>query len=122
MTTTLGVDIAALDRELNEMILEGDALEAFEKFYADECVMQDQGFEPWVGKDLNRDREKDFFAKLTEVRAFALKETGVGDGVTFSIWENDYTHEEWGDMKYTQVAVRHWNEDGQIVKERFYRG
>ena len=122
MTTTLGVGIAKLDDELNEMILEGDALEAFEKFYAEDVVMQDQGFEPWVGKDLNREREKDFFSKLTEVRAFALKETGVGEGVTFSIWENDYTHEEWGDMQYTQVAVRHWNEDGEIVKERFYRG
>ena len=115
-------DIAALDRELNEMILEGKALEAFEKFYASECVMQDQGFDPWVGKELNREREKDFFSKLTEVRAFELKETAVGDNVSFSIWNNDYTHAEWGEMKYTQVAVRHWNDEGKIVKERFYRG
>ena len=122
MTTATGVDIATLDRELNEMILEGRALEAFEKFYAEECVMKDQGFEPWVGKDVNREREKAFFSQLTEVRAFDLREVGVGDDVTFSIWENDYTHEEWGDMQYTQVAVRHWNEDGKIVKERFYRG
>ncbi|HSM04038.1 MAG TPA: nuclear transport factor 2 family protein [Longimicrobiales bacterium] len=122
MTTATGVDIATLDRELNEMILEGRALEAFEKFYAEECVMKDQGFEPWVGKDVNREREKAFFAQLTEVRAFDLREVGVGDDVTFSIWENDYTHEEWGDMQYTQVAVRHWNDEGKIVKERFYRG
>ena len=121
MQTMVEQDIATLDAELNQMILEGDALEAFEKFYAEDVVMKDQGFDAWEGKDLNREREKDFFSKLTEVRAFELRETGVGESTTFSVWFNDYTHEEWGDMTYTQVAVRHW-EDGQIVKERFYRG
>ena len=113
--------IAELDAELNQMIMNGQILEGFEKFYADSCVMQDQGFEPWVGKELNREREKDFVGKVTEFRAGQVTQTGVGDGVTFSIWHFDYTHEEWGDVKYDQVAVRHWK-DRKIVNERFYRG
>lgn len=121
MDATTTRTIAELDAELNEMIQNGQILEAFEQFYANDCVMQDQGFEPWVGKDLNRDREKDFFSKLTEVRAFDLRESSAGEDVSFSIWFNDYTHAEWGEMKYEQVAVRHWK-DGKIVKERFYRG
>ena len=32
-------DIAALERELNEMIASGQATEAFEKSYADDVVM-----------------------------------------------------------------------------------
>lgn len=120
MESTL-VSVAELDAELNRMILEGNALDAFEKFYAEDVVMIDQGFEPWVGKDLNRDREKDFFSKLTEVRAFDLRESSAEEDVSFSIWYNDYTHAEWGELKYEQVAVRHWK-DGKIVKERFYRG
>ncbi|UCC24664.1 MAG: nuclear transport factor 2 family protein [Gemmatimonadales bacterium] len=120
MESTL-IPVAELDAELNRMILEGNALEAFEKFYAEDVVMIDQGFEPWEGKDLNREREEDFFSKLTEVRAFELKETAAGDDVSFSIWNNDYTHAEWGEMEYVQVAVRRWR-DGQIVEERFYRG
>ena len=121
METTLTRPIAELDAELNQMILEGKALEAFEKFYADECVMIDPGFEPFVGKELNREREQDFFSKITEFRAGELKESAVSDNVTFSIWHFDYTHSEWGDVKYDQVAVRHWK-DGKIVNERFYRG
>ena len=115
------IAIAELDAELNRMILEGKALDAFEKFYADNCVMKDMGFDPWEGKTLNREREQDFFSKITDFRAGELKETGVGDGVTFSTWHFDYTHAEWGDVKYDQVAVRYW-EDGKIVLERFYRG
>ena len=121
METQVMRPIAELDAELNQMILEGQALEAFEKFYADTCVMIDQGFEPWEGKELNRNREQDFFSKITDFRAGELKDSAVGDGVTFSTWHFDYTHSEWGDQKYDQVAVRHWR-DGKVTQERFYRG
>ena len=120
METTTAT-LAELENELNQMILGGQILEAFEKFYANECVMMDQGFEPWVGKELNREREQDFVSKITDFRAGELKESAVGEGVTFSTWHFDYTHAEWGEVKYDQVAVRYW-ENGQVVKERFYRG
>lgn len=121
MESTVTRTLAELDAELNQMILEGQIVEAFEKFYADSCTMRDQGFEPWVGKELNREREKDFVGKITDFRAGQLIDSAVGDGVTFSTWHFDYTHAEWGDVKYDQVAVRHW-ENGQVVSERFYRG
>ena len=121
MEAVITAPVAELDAQLNRMILEGQALEAFEQFYADNCVMIDQGFEPWKGKELNRQREQDFFSNITDFRAGELRQTGTGQDVTFSTWHFDYTHAEWGDMKYDQVAVRHW-EDGKIVQERFYRG
>ena len=121
MESTIASPIAELDAELNQMILEGRALEAFDKFYAEGCVMIEQGMEPFAGKALNRKREEDFFGKITDFRAGDLKDVAVGDGVTFSTWHFDYTHAEWGDVKYDQVAVRHW-EDGQVVSERFFKG
>ncbi len=33
-------DVATLERELNQMILSGKAMEAFEKFYADDAITQ----------------------------------------------------------------------------------
>ena len=70
---------------------------------------------------MNREREQDFFSKITAFRPGELKSAAVGDDVSFSTWHWDYTHADWGDVKYDQVAVRHWV-DGKIVKERFYRG
>ena len=113
--------IAELDAELNEMILDGKALEAFEQFYADDCVMIEHGMDPFIGKAFNREREKDFFAKVTEFRTAQLKQAAVTEHVSFSIWHYDYTHADWGDVKYDQVAVRKWR-DGLIAEERFYRG
>ena len=119
--STATMTLAELEKDLNTMIQEGKILEAFEQFYAENCVMQDQGFEPWVGKEVNREREKDFVSKITDFRQGEMIESVVGDDVTMSRWQFDYTHEEWGEVEYEQVAVRHW-ENGRIVKERFYRG
>jgi hypothetical protein len=33
-------DVVTLEHELNQMILSGKAMEAFEKFYADDVIMQ----------------------------------------------------------------------------------
>jgi len=45
----------------------------------------------------------------------------VGDNVTMVQWKNDYTHKEWGERRYTQVAVQEWK-DGKIVREQFLYG
>jgi hypothetical protein len=78
--------------DLNSLVLSGKAIEAFDKYYDDSIVMQENTEEPMVGKELNRKREVEFFSSIT-------------DGV----------------RKYTQVAVQTWK-DGKIVKEQFFYG
>ena len=48
--------VKQLEQELNQMILSGKALEAFEKFYADDLVMQENDQPPRIGKAANRER------------------------------------------------------------------
>ena len=45
-TSAANVEVAALDQALNEAILSGKALEAFERYYADDVVMQENSVEP----------------------------------------------------------------------------
>ena len=110
-----------LVEDLNSMILEGRALEAFEKYYAEDVVMQENELPPTIGKAANREREKEFFSNLVELRGADVKAVAVGDDVTMVEWFFDYTHKEWGRRTYHQVAVQRWK-DGKIVHERFYYG
>lgn len=112
--------LAALEDELNSMILAGEILDAFEKFYADDCALQEGNEAPLVGKDANREREKFFVEGIIEFRGATLHDVAVGEGVTISVWHFDYTHREWGSHTYDQVAVRHWR-DGEVVRERFFK-
>src|SRR3954465_8699478 len=88
-------------QELNNMVLSGNALEALEKFYHDDVSMQENNNPPTVSKEANRQREKEFFDSLTEFRGAEVKGLGVGDNLSFVIWNYDYTHKEWGVRNYS---------------------
>ena len=105
--------------ELNALILQGKILEAFDKFYANDVVMQENENAPRVGKVANRAFEEAFVGNLTAFRGAEVKAVAVGDGVAMVEWFMDYTHKEWGDKKSMQVSVQHWK-DGKIVSEKFY--
>lgn len=112
-------ELQELDDELNSMILSGQAMDAFEKFYAEDISMQENSDEPFVGKDLNRKREQEFFASVEEFHGTGISGAGVGDDKTFcEIWM-DVTFKGGQRMKLQQVAVRTWK-DGLVSQERFY--
>jgi hypothetical protein len=104
---------------LNQMILEGKILEAFEKFYADGVVMQDNDYPVRVGKDVNRQYEEAFVGGLTAFRGAKVLNTIISDDIAVVEWWMDFTHKDYGDRNYTQVAVQRWK-NGQIVEEKFY--
>jgi len=114
-------DIKTWVDDLNSMILQGKAMEAFEKYYADDVEMQENNFPPTVGKDANRQREIEFFAGITAFRGAHIHDVAFGPDVSMVVSSMDYSHKEYGERKYTQVAVQHWK-DGKIVKERFFYG
>jgi len=107
--------------DLNQLVLNGKALDAFDKYYHPDVVMQENESSPTIGKAANRKREEEFYGNITEFRGAEVKGTTVGDNLSSVIWSYDYTHKEWGVRKYTQVSVQHWK-DGLIVREQFFYG
>jgi len=112
-------DIATLDQKLNDQILSGDIMGAFEHFYADHVVMVEPGVEPHVGKEVNRTREQQFVDSVKEFHGAEVKAAAVSGDVTFSEWTMDITFQDGNRALLEQVAVRRWQDD-QVVHERFY--
>ncbi len=112
-------DVTALDAELNNMIVTGKALDAFEKFYADNCVMQENLDPPREGKQACRDYEIGFFSNIAEFRAGELLASAVGGDRSYSEWRFAAKLKDGSSFDNTQVAVRRWK-DGKVVWERFY--
>lgn len=105
--------------QLNQMISQGEIIEAFDLFYDDDVVMQENEENPIVGKAANRKREQDFFGAIIDFRGMRPKNVAIANDIAMTEWELDYTHKEWGDKKYSQVAVQQW-QSGRVVFERFY--
>jgi hypothetical protein len=115
-TTT---NLQANFEDIKNLVLQGKAMEAFEKYYGEDVVMQENESPATVSKAANRSRELDFFSKVTEFRGTEVKAVAYGDDVIISEWFVDYTHAEWGKVTHDQVSVQRW-QDGKVISERFY--
>ena len=108
-----------LDHALNQQVLAGDIMGAFEKYYAEDVVMQENSAEPIPGKAANRERELQFVNSIAEFHGASVLASAVNGDTSFSEWEMDVTFQGGFRVKMAQVAVRKWK-DGQVVRERFY--
>ena len=106
---------------LNQLVLEGKMLDAFDLYYHDAVAMQENTMPATVGKTANRERELEFLNNITDFRGAKVLSLAAGDNVSYVTWHYDYSHKEWGEKNYTQVSVQHWD-NGKIIKEHFFYG
>lgn len=112
-------DIAIPDQQLNQQILSGDALGAFEKYYAEDVVMQENEEAPRKGKATNRKFEKDFFDSVEQLHGGKVLASAVNGDTSFSEWEYDVTFKGGQRITLKQVSVRRWA-NGKVIHEKFY--
>lgn len=106
-------------KDLNDLVINGRMMEAFEKYYHEDVEMQENDNLPLAGKDANRRREQEFLSNIEEFRNASVEAVATSGDVSFVVWSYDYTHKEWGVKKYTQVSVQKWK-DGKIIHEQFF--
>ena len=92
--TATAASVQELDKQVNDDVLSGKAMEAFEKYYAEDVVMQENSEEPRRGKAANRKAEEEFFASVEAFNGGSVKASAVNGDVSFSEWEMDVTFGE----------------------------
>lgn len=110
-------------QDLNTMVQNGQLMEAFDKYYHHEVVMQENSDEPTIGKAANRERELAFqkhqMENLEQFHGAHVIAITEGENVTMVEWSFDMTMKGGARVKMDQIAVQKW-QDGQIINERFY--
>jgi hypothetical protein len=108
-------------RNIYKMLAEGKLLDAFEKYYHPDVVMEEATGEKRVGKEANRNFQKEFMNSIKQVH-------GTGVNAVTSDEKNAVTMvESWMDVTFSngdrtrmqEVAVQKWKGD-HIINERFY--
>jgi len=110
-------------QDIFHKLASGEALEAFDRYYADDVSMRENAGAATVGKAANREREIAFLSSVKEwksldVHAIAT-DGGPDDGVATIEYSFEFINTDDQPVKYEQVAVQRWK-DGQIASERFY--
>lgn len=106
---------------LYQMVGSGQIMDAFEKFYHEDVVMQEVGQDPRIGKGANREYEKNFVSSVKEIHGGGVDSitSDETNGITSVESWMDVTFQNGQRIKMEQVAVQYW-QDGLIIKEKFY--
>ena len=107
--------------DLNDLIMQGEALEAFEKFYHKDVVIQYNDETPIKGKEANRVLKENDLKSIRELKSAKPLKVTIGEQTTMVEWELNDEHTVYGERNYTQVAVQDWNQ-GLVIKEKLYCG
>jgi ketosteroid isomerase-like protein len=109
-------------QNLQKMMAEGQAWEAFEKYYHDDVhVIEMPTGEERKGKSAQRKAIEEWYNMLDEFHDGGVnsvcsdEENGIS---TAESWM-DVTFKDGNRMKMSEVAVQKWK-DGQIIEEKFY--
>jgi ketosteroid isomerase-like protein len=101
---------------------QGRVLDAFEAFYADDVVMQENVHPPTAGKAGNRDREHAFLATVARVDGYRAAAVLVDGDRAVINWVADFLGTDGVQYHMDQVALQTWRgagDDARIVHERF---
>ena len=115
MSTEIRENVLTLIKQVEQ----GQILEAFDAFYADNVAMQENSNAPTMGKPENRAREEQFVASVAEVHEVRARSWTADANRAAIEWTLDFTNTEGTRLRMEQVAVQTW-ENGKIVHERFY--
>lgn len=99
-------------------ILRGEILETFDRWYAEDVVMSENGTDERVGKAANRAYEEAFVKGVTFHGAAVGEVLVDGDRAAIE-WTLEFTPHGGDRLVQKQVAVQHWRE-GKVVRETFY--
>lgn len=113
-------DLKHLDHQLNSLTARGEILDGLDRFYADDCQLQEGNEAPIEGKAAQRERLSGLFDSLKAFNGATLHHASVGGGTTFSEWTFDMVAGDGEPMLWNEVLVRRWR-DGQVVHERYYQ-
>lgn len=106
--------------DLIEHLLTGRLMDGFEKYYAESCVLSENGdpAQTREGKEVNRQYESYFAANAEWFGARLGPVIADGDTTAYEMWM-DFTINGQR-VTRTQWAVQQWDAAGQIVKETFF--
>ncbi|MFV0565405.1 MAG: hypothetical protein ACK5NB_06180 [Flavobacteriaceae bacterium] len=104
---------------INDLKLQGKSAEAFNEFYHDRVLVQDNKGLVCQGKKSNIKREEIFASGIIEFRCAKPLKVAIGEKITMVEWYFNFLHNKLGEQKYNQVAVQEW-QDGMIIKEKRY--
>jgi hypothetical protein len=102
--------------DLIAKVVGGKALEAFDRYYADDVTMQENEQPPRVVKQPVALSRRTFFQ--WRCGTYVCDGYVTSGNKAFIVYRIDADHADWGTLKMSEVAIQEWS-NGKVVHEKF---
>ncbi|MEJ2594833.1 MAG: nuclear transport factor 2 family protein [bacterium] len=108
-------------QKMYDMLRQGQMMDAFEKFYHEEVIMEEATGEIRKGKAANREFQLNWLASVETIHGGGTHSVTSNEETGHTAVESwmDITFKDGNRMKMEEVAIQKWEGD-KIVRERFY--
>ena len=110
-----------LAKTMYQMVNNGQAMEAFEKFYHEDSTMIEATGDVRHGKDASREFELEYFKSIKEYHGGGVQNitSDEENGITMVEAWAEVTFQDGNRIKMEEIARQKWQGE-QIIEERFY--
>lgn len=112
-------DLVGREQAVNQLVLDGQLVEAVERWCTDDVAFQEADRPPVQGLANVLEKEREFVDALAEIRSVECLGWAVRGDRSYSEWRFDFLMKDGSEVLLEQVAMRQWR-DGKICFERFY--
>lgn len=114
-------NLQELVKAMNEMVLNGQLIDAAEKYYAPTIKTIEYDGSVTEGKQAAMKKLNGFVGSIQEVKQIELRRSVSDDNASFSEYILDFDMKD-GSNIYLHEIIRSLWENGQVVEERYFKG
>ena len=115
------MNLQQLPDAMNEMITNGQLIDAAEKYYASNIKTIEFDGTVTEGKQAAMKKLNDFVNSIQKVNKIELRRSVSGDNASFSEYILDFDMKD-GSNVYLHEIIRSLWENGQVTEERYFKG
>lgn len=114
-------DLRELSDAMNKMVVNGQLVEAAEKYYAPNIRTVEFDGRLTEGRDAAMKKLREFVDSIKSVKEITLLRSAVDDNASFSEYILSLEMKDGSDI-YLHETVRSLWENGQVTEERYFKG
>ena len=114
------MDIRNQVLKMDEMVSQGDIVNAVKTFFADGATTADYGDVATSGKQQMVEKMEGFLGGIAKVNGITLHHSIVDGSTSASEFTFDFDMKDGSKIYWHEIIRRLWNEQGQVVQEEYF--
>lgn len=114
------MDIKKQVQEMDNMVAQGDIVNAVKAFFCDKATTSDYGNISTNGKQQMVEKMEGFLASISNVNGIQHHHSLVDGNISASEFTFDFDMKDGSKIFWHEIIKREWNTEGKVIREEYF--